>query len=64
MRSNVQADQLKTRMAEAENQNRPIQEWQTGEFVMLSLEHIQLQITASLYIHKSATGVTITGILH
>ena len=38
--------QAKTRMAEAENQNRPIREWQTGEFVMLSLEHIQLPVWA------------------
>ena len=38
--------QAKTRMAEAENQNRPVQEFKTGDYVMLSLEHIQLPVWA------------------
>ena len=36
--------QAKTCMAEAENQNRSIQEVKTGDYVMLSLEHIQLLV--------------------
>ena len=38
--------QAKTRMAEAENHNRPVQEFKTGDYVMLSLEHIQLPVWA------------------
>ena len=33
-------------MAEAENENRSIQEFETGEYVMFRLEHIQLLVWA------------------
>ena len=38
--------QAKIRMAEAENENRSIQEFETGEYVMFRLEHIQLPVWA------------------
>ena len=50
--------QAKTRMVEAENKNRSIREFKTGEYLMLRLEHIQLPVwTVSQQVPQTAGEV-------